>query len=46
MAETTGGSFRPTSPHLQIYRWSGTMAMSIAHRLTGAALFIETWERK
>lgn len=39
MAETTGGNFRPTSPHLQIYRWSGTMAMSVAHRITGAALF-------
>lgn len=40
MAETTRGEFRPLSPHLQIYRWSGTMAMSIAHRLTGAALFL------
>ena len=26
---------RPLSPHLQIYRWSWTMAMSIAHRVTG-----------
>ncbi|MGV8840297.1 MAG: succinate dehydrogenase, cytochrome b556 subunit [Bauldia sp.] len=40
MAETTGGALRPMSPHLRIYRWSGTMAMSIAHRITGAALFI------
>jgi succinate dehydrogenase / fumarate reductase cytochrome b subunit len=39
MAETTG-NFRPVSPHLQIYRWSGTMAMSVAHRITGAALFV------
>lgn len=30
---------RPLSPHLQIYRWSWTMAMSIAHRATGAALY-------
>jgi succinate dehydrogenase / fumarate reductase cytochrome b subunit len=40
MVETTGGNVRPTSPHLQIYRWSGTMAMSVAHRITGAALLI------
>ncbi|MBN9440632.1 succinate dehydrogenase, cytochrome b556 subunit [Bosea sp. (in: a-proteobacteria)] len=30
---------RPLSPHLQIYRWSWTMAMSVAHRATGAALY-------
>lgn len=30
---------RPLSPHLQIYRWSWTMAMSIAHRASGAALY-------
>jgi succinate dehydrogenase / fumarate reductase cytochrome b subunit len=30
---------RPLSPHLQIYRWSWTMAMSVAHRVTGAALY-------
>ena len=40
MAETTEGEVRPVSPHLQIYRWTGTMAMSIAHRVTGAALFV------
>jgi succinate dehydrogenase / fumarate reductase, cytochrome b subunit len=28
---------RPLSPHLQIYRLSWTMAMSIVHRVTGAA---------
>ncbi len=33
---------RPLSPHLQIYRWSWTMAMSIAHRVTGAALYAGT----
>jgi len=30
---------RPLSPHLQVYEWSWTMAMSIAHRITGAALY-------
>jgi succinate dehydrogenase / fumarate reductase, cytochrome b subunit len=30
---------RPLSPHLQIYRPMLTMMMSIAHRLTGAALY-------
>lgn len=30
---------RPLSPHLQIYRWSWTMAMSIVHRVTGGALY-------
>jgi succinate dehydrogenase / fumarate reductase, cytochrome b subunit len=29
---------RPLSPHLQIYRWPVTMATSIVHRATGAAL--------
>ena len=28
---------RPTSPHLQIYRWTVTMTMSILHRMTGIA---------
>lgn len=30
---------RPLSPHLQIYRPSITMMMSIAHRISGAALY-------
>jgi succinate dehydrogenase / fumarate reductase cytochrome b subunit len=30
---------RPLSPHLQVYRWTWTMAMSVAHRLTGSALY-------
>jgi len=38
---------RPLSPHLQIYRWYLTMALSIAHRVTGAGLavglFLLTW---
>lgn len=31
-------SARPLSPHLQVYRWQYTMALSILHRLTGCAL--------
>jgi succinate dehydrogenase / fumarate reductase cytochrome b subunit len=30
---------RPLSPHLQIYRFTWTMAMSIFHRATGMALY-------
>ena len=33
---------RPLSPHLQIYKWSPTMAASIAHRATGGALYAGT----
>jgi len=33
---------RPLSPHLQTYRWTLTMAMSIVHRLTGIALYAGT----
>jgi succinate dehydrogenase / fumarate reductase, cytochrome b subunit len=33
---------RPLSPHLQIYRPMLTMMMSIAHRITGAALYAGT----
>ncbi|WNJ90823.1 succinate dehydrogenase, cytochrome b556 subunit [Bosea sp. 685] len=33
---------RPLSPHLQIYRWSWTMAMSVVHRGTGCALYAGT----
>jgi succinate dehydrogenase / fumarate reductase, cytochrome b subunit len=33
---------RPISPHLQIYRPMLTMMMSIAHRITGAALYFGT----
>jgi len=29
---------RPLSPHLQVYRWQITMALSILHRGTGLAL--------
>jgi succinate dehydrogenase / fumarate reductase cytochrome b subunit len=33
---------RPLSPHLQIYRLTWTMAMSIIHRATGVALYAGT----
>lgn len=33
---------RPLSPHLQIYRWPLGMAMSIMHRMSGAALAVGT----
>src|SRR6185312_2731617 len=39
MAELTTPRPRPLSPHLQIYRLTLTMAMSIVHRITGAALY-------
>lgn len=31
-------SARPLSPHLQIYKWQYTMALSILHRITGCAM--------
>ena len=30
---------RPVSPHLQIYKLTPTMTMSIVHRISGAALY-------
>ena len=39
MAEAKVGP-GPLSPHLQIYRWTWTMAMSIVHRVTGGALYV------
>ena len=33
---------RPLSPHLQVYRWQWTMALSILHRATGTALAVGT----
>lgn len=33
---------RPLSPHLQIYRMTISMLMSILHRITGAALYFGT----
>ena len=42
MAERGSPDARPLSPHLQIYRPMLTTMMSIAHRLTGAALYVGT----
>jgi succinate dehydrogenase / fumarate reductase, cytochrome b subunit len=42
MAEAKARIERPLSPHLQVYRWSWTMAMSIFHRVTGTANYIGT----
>jgi succinate dehydrogenase / fumarate reductase, cytochrome b subunit len=42
MAETRAQHERPLSPHLQIYRLTLTMMMSVAHRATGAVLYIGT----
>jgi succinate dehydrogenase / fumarate reductase cytochrome b subunit len=39
MADSTSTN-RPLSPHLQIFRPMLTMMMSIAHRITGAALYL------
>lgn len=38
MAHTTDP--RPLSPHLTIWRWHITMATSIAHRVSGVALYV------
>ncbi|WP_409365534.1 succinate dehydrogenase, cytochrome b556 subunit, partial [Klebsiella pneumoniae] len=35
-------SSRPLSPHLQIWKWSMNMALSILHRATGIALSVGT----
>jgi succinate dehydrogenase / fumarate reductase cytochrome b subunit len=42
MAGTKAPVERPLSPHLTIYRPMMTMVMSIAHRITGAALYFGT----
>lgn len=34
------GAQRPLSPHLSVYRPMMTMMMSIAHRITGAGLYV------
>jgi succinate dehydrogenase / fumarate reductase cytochrome b subunit len=33
---------RPISPHLEVYRFTLTMAMSIVHRITGVANYVGT----
>lgn len=40
MAGFIGSKTRPLSPHLQIYRWTGTMAMAVAHRVAGVGLSV------
>ncbi len=41
-AQTGRHAARPLSPHLGVYRWSWTMAMSVFHRITGSALYVGT----
>jgi succinate dehydrogenase / fumarate reductase cytochrome b subunit len=42
-----GSQKRPTSPHLQIYKWNISSLTSIMHRFTGVALYLSivaiTW---
>ena len=40
VARNTDGKLvrRPLSPHVQIYRWPLSMALSILHRASGVAL--------
>ena len=42
MAEATRAVERPLSPHLSVYRVMINTAMSIVHRITGAALYFGT----
>src|SRR5262249_24246574 len=44
VARNTDGTLirRPLSPHLQVYRWPVSMALSILHRITGVALGLGT----
>jgi succinate dehydrogenase / fumarate reductase, cytochrome b subunit len=42
MAETKAPAARPLSPHLQIYKPTLTMMMSIVHRVTGFGLYFGT----
>ena len=44
VARNTDGKLirRPLSPHLQVYRWPISMAMSILHRITGVGLGLGT----
>lgn len=39
MSHPSATRARPVSPHLSIYRFTPTMAMSILHRITGMALY-------
>ena len=42
MSKSAATRARPLSPHLQVYKLIPTMAMSIVHRITGAALYFGT----
>ncbi len=44
LARTSQGKLvrRPLSPHLQVYRWPISMALSIGHRITGVGLALGT----
>lgn len=42
MSRSSVASKRPLSPHLTIYRWPITMALSILNRITGGALYVGT----
>jgi succinate dehydrogenase / fumarate reductase cytochrome b subunit len=42
MAGNIDRAGRPLSPHLQVYKWQWTMALSILHRVTGVALAVGT----
>jgi succinate dehydrogenase / fumarate reductase cytochrome b subunit len=42
MSKPVATRTRPLSPHLTVYRWPVTMAMSILHRITGGALYFGT----
>ncbi len=44
VARNTDGKLvrRPLSPHLQVYRWPISMALSILHRASGCALGVGT----
>jgi len=39
MASSNTTDTRPLSPHVSIWRWHATMAASIAHRISGCALY-------
>ena len=40
MADTRNA--RPVAPHLQVWRWTLPLALSIIHRMTGGALYLGT----
>lgn len=42
MADARLAASRPLSPHLQVFRFILTMAMSIVHRITGGFLYVGT----